>query len=283
LVLGLLLSASISAAEIHHRYFYTSDGIRLHYLEAGTGEPAILFVPGWLMPAAIFESQLKALSDQHRVVVFDPRSQGQSDVYRGSHRAELRARDIHEWVTAVHAQGFVLAGWSLGVMEGLDYVHRYQPTDLRGLILIDNSIGEGTPPPATPSAPGPKLDHKTYLHRFVRSMFKTQPSPALLDTIDASNLQVSERVAAELLAKPYPREYYRQSLLSAHVPTLYAVTAHLKYQADALLQDDPNARVAIYPHAGHALFVDEAAQFNADVARFVATLSEHSPPLSAPQ
>src|ERR1051325_4215642 len=31
-------------------FFTTSDGIRIHYLEAGKG-PAIFFIPGWTMPA----------------------------------------------------------------------------------------------------------------------------------------------------------------------------------------------------------------------------------------
>jgi len=264
------------AADIHHRYFYTSDGIRLHYLEAGTGEPSLLFIPGWLMPAAIFQSQLQTLSATHRVVVLDPRSQGQSDVYKGSHSAALRARDIHEWVVHAHPQEFVLVGWSLGVMEGLDYVHRYQPTHLRGLVLIDNSIGEGTPPPAKAHPAGPPVDHKIYLHQFVRSMFKTPQSEDLLATIDASTLKVSESIAAQLLAKPYSRDYYRSTLLESHVPTLYAITPHLKYQGDALLVDDPSAQVIVYAHSGHALFVDEAERFNEDVARFVGSLPQHS-------
>jgi non-heme chloroperoxidase len=35
----------------HH--FLTSDGVKLHYLEAGSG-PSMVFVPGWTMPAWIW-------------------------------------------------------------------------------------------------------------------------------------------------------------------------------------------------------------------------------------
>ena len=78
LVCALLL-ASVSGAsanpEAKSGYFATSDGVQLHYLEAGSG-PAIVFVPGWMNPAWIWEPQLRYFSKKYRVVALDPRSQG---------------------------------------------------------------------------------------------------------------------------------------------------------------------------------------------------------------
>ena len=78
LLLALLTTGLAQANPIHHRYFTSSDGVRLHYLEAGKGERTLVFIPGWVMPAAVFEQQLLALSNQFRVLAFDPRSQGLS-------------------------------------------------------------------------------------------------------------------------------------------------------------------------------------------------------------
>jgi len=263
---------AVSATVIQHHYFYTSDGVRLHYLEAGKGQPTLLWIPGWLMPAQIFEAQLKALARQQRVVVLDPRSQGKSALAKGSHSAPRRARDIDEWIQKLHVDAFVLAGWSLGVMEGLDYVERYQPSQLKGLILIDNSIGFGAAPPASTATPEPALSHQAYLHRFVRAMFKHPPTEEFLRMIDASTLRLPAPIAAQLLAKPYPREYYHDAILHANVPVLYAITSRLGYQGEALTTEFPQARVVVYPNAGHALFVDEADQFNSDVTAFVRSL-----------
>ena len=73
---GVMACLAADAAEVRERYFHTSDGVRLHYLEAGEGGPALVFVPGWLMPAEIFERQLSALSERHHVLALSPRSQG---------------------------------------------------------------------------------------------------------------------------------------------------------------------------------------------------------------
>lgn len=255
--------------------FRTTDGVRLHYLEAGSGEPALIFIPGWLMPAQIFEEQLRALSGHHRVLALDPRSQGQSELATGGHSAQRRAADIREFIERVQPGPFVLVGWSLGVMEGLDYVERTRPDELRGLVLVDNSIGEAAPPSAPPrdrQAVARPVSRRERMLAFVRGMFSRPPPPHLLHVIDDSVLRVPEPVAAELLAKPYPREYYKQAIYRAGVPVLYAIRPRFEAQGEALCAHLPTARVSVYPSAGHALFVDESARFNADVERFVHAL-----------
>ena len=73
------LAQPASAPAAKSGFVTTSDGIRIHYLEAGPAEaeaPAILFVPGWTMPAEIWEKQIAHFAKTHRVVAMDPRSQG---------------------------------------------------------------------------------------------------------------------------------------------------------------------------------------------------------------
>ncbi len=259
--------------EIRDGYFRTSDGIRLHYRQAGSGPKTLVFIPGWLMPAEIFDTQLAQLSSHYRVVALSPRSQGGSDLYAGRHSPELRARDIDEFVASLDAPDFVLVGWSLGVMEGLDYVHRYHPGGLRAMVLIDNSIGEATPPAVAahkraskPMTSSMRIQH---LKDFVRGMFRTVQAPAFLERIDRSVQRPPAAVGEELLAKPYPREYYKNSIYQENVPVWYAITPRFKEQGSALLTHLPSARMTVYPAAGHALFVDAAAQFDADLLRFL--------------
>jgi len=48
--------------------FITSDGVKLRYLDGGTGS-TILFVPGWTMPAEIWQLQMERkvpLTNQRR-------------------------------------------------------------------------------------------------------------------------------------------------------------------------------------------------------------------------
>ena len=156
----------------------------------------------------------------------------------------------------------------------LDYLAHYQPTDLAGLVLIDNSIGEGSPPggggssKSSSGASAPK-DRSAYLRDFTLSLTKKPLSDPLFKAIYASTLQVPQAAARELLRKPYPREYWRDTLLAQSVPVLYAIRPRYEEQGEALLRKRPGlARVELFTEAGHALFLDEPARFNSVVTAF---------------
>src|SRR5271168_509913 len=78
-------------------FFKTSDGIRIHYVEAGSGRP-IVFIPGWTMPAWIWQKQIDEFSKTYLVIAVDPRSQGESDKPTYGHLPETRSRDYKELV-----------------------------------------------------------------------------------------------------------------------------------------------------------------------------------------
>lgn len=271
LSLFLLFPYATTAGTITDGEVITSDGVRLHYREAGHGAITLFFVPGWLMPAEIFDAQLEGLSVDFRVVSFSPRSQGRSQAYKGLHTAEIRARDINEVIAATVEGPFVLVGWSLGVMEGLDYVWRFRPKNLVGLVLIDNSIGEGSPPKSTRRRNNATTaaKYQERMRAFVRSMFRTPQPESFLAMIDRSTMQVPTDIADELLAKPYPREYYKGVIYRESLPVLYAITPRFREQGAALMDRLPVAQVSIYEDAGHALFVDSAQRFNTELAEFV--------------
>jgi pimeloyl-ACP methyl ester carboxylesterase len=56
------------------------DGVRIHYEEYGSGEPAILLLPSWSIGhSRIWKAQIPFLARQARVITFDPRGNGRSD------------------------------------------------------------------------------------------------------------------------------------------------------------------------------------------------------------
>ena len=272
-----LLPTFGSAADLAHRHFTTTDGVRLHYLEAGAGEPTLVFVPGWLMPAAIFERQIAHFASAHRVIVLDPRAQGDSQLTTRDLSPAARARDIAELVRHAQPEGFVLLGWSLGVLEALDYAARYQPAGLQGLVLIDNSIGEGPPPrpPAPGAAPSRALHQdafEAYVRRFVAGMFRTPPPAPFVQRIEASALRLPPRAAWRLLDGLHPRAHYREALHATRVPIWYAITPRFAAQGEILSATRPDASVSVFESRAHALFYEEADAFNAGLTAFLARL-----------
>jgi microsomal epoxide hydrolase len=262
------------ATPVQHHTFTTSDGVRLHYIEAGRGDKTIVLIPGWLMPAAVFEKQFAALSKAYRVLALDPRSQGLSEVTKLSHAPKRRIQDIDEFLKVAKVRNFVLAGWSLGVLESLDFVANYKPTGLRGLILIDNSVGEGKPPAGRRSnfaqTMNDPVKREQYMRTFSQDIYRKPPPPLLAQAVLDSALQAAPNVAIQLLNQPYPRTYWSETLQKQQIPVLYAIRPWLKEQGQALQKKRARDLITIemFDKAGHALFVDEAESFNQAVLKF---------------
>ena len=128
-----------------------SDGARIHYVEAGRAQtagsfqiggqpaagtvtngkvalsnihqgPAILFIPGWTMPAWIWQKQIDHFSTNRRVVAMDPRCQGESaQTSEGLYPAQM-ARDIKSVVDQLHLAP-VRSRWLVDGRRGGACVH----------------------------------------------------------------------------------------------------------------------------------------------------------------
>jgi microsomal epoxide hydrolase len=253
------------------RYFATSDNVRLHYFEAGPRfAPTLVFVPGWTMPAWIFGPQIRFFSRRYHVIAFDPRGQGFSEIAPDGYNQDRRGQDIGELLQLLGPRPVVVVGWSLGVLDTLAYIHESGDSRIAGLVLVDNSVGENPPPMPAPAPRRPRpLNYAAYMREFVEGMFRTRQSPYYLDRLTEATLRLPQPYARALLAYPVPRTYWREAIFSTSKPVLYVVRPHLKGQADNLLIDRPNTQIAIFPYAGHALFVDAAPRFDALVADYL--------------
>ncbi len=274
---GVLVAAAFAwSAEpsVHSRFFTTSDGVRLHYLESGPADaPTLVFVPGWTMPAWIWDRQIQAFAETRHVVAFDPRGQGDSEIAAGGYEPARRGQDIGELIQQLGPQPVVIVGWSLGVLDTLAYVNSAGQDHVAGLVLVDNSVGEDPAPTPAPAAHGAHTaahGKPTPRAAFVRGMFRTPQDPAFIGRLTQVSLRTPEPAARALRAYPWPRAAWRKALHSVARPVLYVVRPHLEAQARNLVATDPFAESVLFPRAGHALFVDEPERFDAVVSDFLA-------------
>jgi microsomal epoxide hydrolase len=257
-------------AQSSRRTITTSDGVKLSVIEGGRADrrSTIALVPGWSMPASLFAPQLAALAKRHHVMALDPRGQGESDVPTSGYTAERRATDIKEFLG--ERSNVVLVAWSLAVLETLQYVEMFGGGHLAGLVLVDNSVGEEPAPTGGGGAFFNELreDRLKALRDFSRAIFKTPRTDAEIDAIVASGSRMSVEDSIALLSYPFPRTHWRDILRGFHKPVLYVVTPRFEAQARNLKKNRPGTRIAVFPHAGHALFVDEASTFSRLIEKF---------------
>jgi microsomal epoxide hydrolase len=115
------------------------------------------------------------------------------------------------------------------------------------------------------------MSREAFMRAFVAGMFHTPQPPAYIERLTEAALRLPSADAEALRRYPVPRSYWKDALLSVDVPVLYVVRPRLQAQADHLRHDRPGTDIAVFPEAGHALFVDAAIQFNLLMERFLTT------------
>jgi microsomal epoxide hydrolase len=261
--------------------FKTSDGISIHYLEAGSGHP-IVFIPGWTMPAWIWQKQIDEFSKKYHVIAVDPRSQGESDKPTYGHLPETRARDYKELVDQLGLKHPVLVGWSMGCAELIKYVEQFGTDNIGGLVLVDGFITDKPSDLFAPISGWMNLlqqDRQKQADGFVRSMFKKpQPEDYLKRIIDAS-MQVPADTAALLIynmiaIKDFSPGLARLAETKTSRPILFMYQPETQTSADYLkLKLGDKIRLEKFEGDGHALFVDDPDKFNHVLEEFLKTSS----------
>ena len=266
------------AVQVVSRFFTASDGTRLHVLEVTPDSlpkdaPVIAFIPGWSMPASIWRQQLEALGASYHVVALDPRGQGESDVPAKGYTLTRRAKDIAEFLKPYSR--VILVGWSLGVLETLSYCETFGEKKLAGVVLVDNSVGEGPRPvPGGGFTRRLRSDRASVLNEFVHEIFRAPRDEAEIQQIIQSAKRMPLEAGIALLSYPVPREHWKKLVLALRSPLLYAVTSQYALQASELQEHRPETVVALFAESGHALFADDPARFNRLLSDFIVSVTQ---------
>jgi non-heme chloroperoxidase len=285
----------------------TSDGVRIHYLEAGMAKtvgsfqigrtapagavrsrrvplghvrrrPSLLFVPGWTMPAWIWQKQIDYFGTKYQVVAMDPRCQGESSQTGEGLYPAARARDIAAVIQNLDLAPVVLVGWSMAVTEAVAYVDQFGTRDLAGLVLVDDDAG-GT----TPAEAGRDLqfidqvlvNREKVVPEFIRTLFFKRPQPgAYVERVIQASLSVPTNTAVALLVGKFGADY-RPALAKIDKPTLVCVSKSPYMRSIVAMQEQiPGSRLEVFDGVGHALFVDKPDQFDAALDRLLNSLPQ---------
>lgn len=267
----------VASRTSQRRRIVMSDGVALSVIETG-GHPqtqaplTLALIPGWCMPAWLWQPQIDALSAHYPVIALDPRGQGESDVPESGYNLERRAFDISEFLRPY--KNVVLIGWSLGALEVLEYAHRFGEARLAGMVLVDSSVGElPVPPLGGTFLEALRANRDKVLEGFVREMYaRPRPDEEITSLLrDVKRMSLDNSIA--LLSSGIPREHWKACAHAFKKPLLYVVTPQFEAQARNLEINRPGTRIEIFSEAGHAMFVDEAERFNALMMAFVASIS----------
>ena len=268
-------SAQESKALTPRSGFVTSpEGIKIHYIEAGriqkvANSPALLFVPGWTMPADIWEHQIAYFSKATRVVAMEPRSYGLSGQTTEGNYPEAHARDIKAVLDRLKLRPVVLVGWSLGVDDVVAYIDQFGTDGVTAVVLVDEVLVFQRDSDFMKSyfdfTWNLQTDRPAATAKFVREMYRKPQTDQYLQRITSEAMHTPTNTAIALLDAWVVHDR-APTLAKLDKPTLIVASSYggdwaLKSQKDTQLRI-PGSRLEFFEDASHALFVDDADRFN---------------------
>jgi len=257
------------------------DGVRLAYYVKGEGQ-AVLLIMGLGVGAWGWDLQVPALARRFRVISYDHRGTGASDVPAGGYGLDELTSDVLALLDSLGVERVHVVGVSMGgfIAQKLALDH---PDRVERLVLCATTCGG---PRAVRPDPGLWADF-TGLWRLPRDKAQEVCLRAYFgprfprEDPRAANLVVKRHL--ELLAPPETLLAHARACRtfdeSARVGGIRAPTLIAHGSDDVLLPVEnarllvsfiPGARLVIYEGAGHGFIIERAGEFNRDLIAFLA-------------
>ena len=237
------------------------QGARIWYAQWGKrseGVP-VLLLHGGFGNSNYFGLLIPALVDHgYRVIAMDSRGHGRSTRTRAPLTYHLMAGDVVGLLDRLKTSKVYLVGWSDGGIIGLD-LELTHPDRLAGVFAFGASADISGLKDGIEKTPA----FAAYLRRTAQEYRELSPKPDQWESFSAAVNKMWETLPA----------YTRAQLASIEVPTTIAdgeydeaiKQTHDRYMADAI----PGARLVILPGVSHFAMLQNPAQFNAAVLRFL--------------
>jgi non-heme chloroperoxidase len=265
--------------------FLTSDGVRLNFIDEGSG-PTVVLIAGYCAPATSWALTQDALvAAGYRVIAFDRRSHGDSESPLFGQRMSRHGKDVAELLDAADLHDVRLVGGSMGANVIWAYVDLFGTDRVSGIVTVDQT-------PKMLNAPDWPYGFYGYTEDNAGTMFRDGvPDTGRGRRIDESMPAVM-RLAARLGGMPAMREPTAPELihlLADHaiqdwrdvvdrtdVPFLMIAGRQSQIwpceHAAAAVGRNALGRFAIIEDAGHAVNFDQPDRVNEQLLGFFAEL-----------
>jgi len=266
--------------------YQTVNGARLYYEDTGAGAETIVFSHGLLWSGRMFAEQVHHLQDRYRVVTYDHRGQGQSEVTPGGYDMDTLTGDALALLEALDIERCHFAGLSMGGFVAQRMAIRHQER-IQSLILL------GTSALAEPVENVPRYRMLNSIVKALgtwavkRQVMKIMFGEAFLrdperkaerkqweKELTANKRSITRAVQGVIDRRAVPPE----QLAMIQCPTLILVgeqdVATVPAKSEYLHEHIPHSQLVRIPRAGHTSTVEEPAAVNAAIERFL----ENGPP-----
>lgn len=270
-------------------YILTRDNTKIYYEDEGSGQ-TILLIHGWAANRNSFIVAKKYLSKNYRVITYDLRGHGLSEVTKHGLTMESFAMDLEDLICKIGLEDLIIMGWSMGAQVLFKYVQMYGCKRLKGIGIIDMTpklINDDSWNLGLYNGSFTHEDNLTYLTgmcnhwmRFMDDFYYTVSqdlTEGQLKYIRKDNARNTPHVTIALWIAMAKGDY-REVVTKINVPTIIMYgdkhTLYSKETFNYLNSHIPNSQLVKFEGCTHILVVENPVKFCNVVEAFIENIRD---------
>src|SRR5256885_1474079 len=119
--------------------FAKLDGTRVHYVNYGKGDEALVLIHGWTQSADAWRENVGDLAKRNHVIVVELPRHGQSEKPQVTYNMDYFARAIEAVMRDAKVKRAVLVGHSMGTPVARQFYRKY-PEKTLAIVIVDGSL-----------------------------------------------------------------------------------------------------------------------------------------------
>jgi pimeloyl-ACP methyl ester carboxylesterase len=233
------------------------NGVSIYYAEYGAGQPVIL-LHGGLANSDYWGKLIPDLAPHYRVIVMDSRGHGRSTRDAQPYGYDLMAADVVGLMDYLKIGKADIVGWSDGAIIGLDLAMNHADRVAGVFAFAANSTTAGLKPDIDKNP-----TFAAFIERAGEEYRKNSPTP---DQYDAFLAQIGGMWASQ-------PNWTAAELGRIRAPVMIADGDHdeaiRREHTEQLAREVPGAQLLILPGVNHFAMLQNPADFNGAVLKFL--------------
>src|SRR5436190_21832617 len=115
------------------------EGARVHYLNYGKGDEALILIHGWSQSADAWRDNIADLAKRNRVIVLELPGHGESDKPQTTYSMDYFARTVDAVMRDAKIKRAVLVGHSMGTPVARQFYRKF-PAKTLAIVIVDGSL-----------------------------------------------------------------------------------------------------------------------------------------------
>ena len=247
--------------------------------EGKNGAPVIIFIHGFPFNKSMWNKQVGALEDNYRVIAYDIRGHGNTEMGNGNFSIDLFVKDLLGLMDNLKIDKTILCGLSMGGYIALNAIENY-PQRFNALILSDTHCIADTAEAKEKRMKAIETIRKSgieeYANESIKNLFAPESFITRKEEIAAIRKMIvktsKESLCKTLLALSVRKEACNM-LPEIKVPVLIMVGKEDKITppaaAQLMHQKIKGSSLHIIEHAGHLSNIENPVDFNEHLKKFL--------------